>query len=250
MGDLPYSDIATFALIGFLAQIIDGALGMAFGVISSSCLIAFGVPPAFASAAVHTAEIATTGASGASHLYHRNVDKTLFLRLVVAGVVGGVIGAYVLTGLPEEIIKPFVTLYLIGMAGLIFLRVMGREYRRWQPPIPAVGASGGFLDAIGGGGWGPLVTSTLLATGENPRRSIGSVNTAEFFVTVAISATFLTQLDLAGYGRIVLGLVIGGALAAPLAGYLIRVLPAKRAMLLVGIVLSVVSSVNLVRLFT
>jgi uncharacterized protein len=249
MGELPFSEIVTFALIGFVAQIIDGALGMAFGVIASSSLIAFGVPPAFASAAVHTAEIATTGMSGASHLYNRNVDKSLFLRLVVAGVAGGVLGAYVLTGLPEEIIKPVVTLYLIGMAALIFARVMGKEMGRFRPPIPAVGASAGFLDAIGGGGWGPLASSTLLASGETPRKTIGSVNTAEFFVTVAISATFFTQLDLAGYGRIVLGLVIGGALAAPLAGYLIRVLPPRRALILVGCVVFAVSTANLVGLF-
>jgi uncharacterized protein len=248
--ELPYSEIAVFAAIGFVAQIVDGALGMAFGVISSSCLIAFGVPPAFASAAVHTAEIATTGTSSASHLYHRNVDKALFLRLVVAGVGGGAVGAYVLTGLPEEIIKPFVTAYLIGMALLIFARVMGKELSHWQPPIPAVGATGGFLDAIGGGGWGPLVTSTLVATGGQPRRTIGSVNAAEFFITVAISATFFTQLDLAGYGHIVLGLVIGGGLAAPLAGYLIRILPARQALLLVGIVVAAVSALNVVALFS
>jgi uncharacterized membrane protein YfcA len=153
-----------------------------------------------------------------------------------------------LTGLPEDIIKPIVTFYLAAMAALIFARVLGKTFA-WRPPVPGVGASAGFLDAIGGGGWGPLASSTLLATGENPRKTIGSVNTAEFFITVAISITFLTQLDLAQYGRIVLGLVIGGALAAPLAGYLISVLPPRRALILVGCVVTAVSTVNLVGLF-
>jgi uncharacterized protein len=244
------SDIATFATVGFLAQIVDGALGMAFGVIASSSLIAFGVPPAFASAAIHAAEIVTTGISGTSHIWQRNVDRQLFLRLVFAGIAGGVLGAYILTGLPDEVVKPIVTIYLTAMAVLIFARVLGWTLFHGKPPVPAVGAGGAFLDAIGGGGWGPLVTSTLVATGGEPRRTIGSVNLAEFFVTIAISLTFFTQLDLAQYGRIVLGLVIGGALAAPLAGYLIRILPQRRALLLVGCIVAVLSAVNVVALFS
>ncbi len=243
------SEIAIFAVIGFIAQIVDGALGMAFGVIASSSLMVFGVPPAFASAAVHAAEIATTGASGASHLWHRNVDRVLFLKLVIAGIGGGIVGAYVLTGLPGNIVKPFVTLYLIAMAILIFLRVRGWSFHRVKPPTQVVGVAGGFLDAIGGGGWGPLAASTLMATGEHPRRTIGSVNLAEFFVTVAISVTFFTQIDLASYGYIVLGLIIGGLLAAPLAGYLIRILPPKRALILVGAVVSVLCVINVIALF-
>lgn len=243
------TDILLFAAIGFFAQMIDGALGMAFGVISSSSLIAFGASPAVASAAVHAAEVVTTGLSGASHAWHRNVNYRLFGEIVVAGVAGGVVGAYVLTGLPEHIIKPIVTIYLSAMAVLIFVRVLGRDKQRWKPPTPVLGAGGGFLDAIGGGGWGPLVASTLIATGDEPRRSIGSVNLAEFFVTVAISITFLTQLDLASYGRIMLGLVIGGAIAAPLAGWLIRVLPQRAALVLVGVVVGSLSVMNIVNLF-
>jgi hypothetical protein len=238
------SEIVIFAVIGFVAQMIDGALGMAFGVIASTSLIAFGVPPAFASAAVHAAEIVTTGISGASHVWHRNVHKALFLRLVVAGVIGGVLGAFVLSGLPEEIIKPVVTVYLIAMAVLILARVRGWNLKHRRPPTPVVGAAGGFLDAVGGGGWGPIVASTLIATGGQPRRSIGSVNLAEFFVTLAISAAFFSQIDLASYGRIVLGLILGGMLAAPLAGYFIRILPMRYALLLVGCVISALSVVN------
>lgn len=245
-----YSEIALFAVIGFVAQMVDGALGMAYGVIASSSLLAFGVPPAFASASVHAAEVVTTGVSGASHLWHKNVDREMFLKLVFTGVAGGALGAYVLTGLPEEIIKPFVAVYLAAMAALIFARLKGWYlHRDLHPPTQAVGAGGGFLDAIGGGGWGPLVASTLIATGEPPRKSIGSVNLAEFFVTVAVSVTFFTQIDLERYGRIVLGLVIGGALAAPLAGYFIRIIPQRTALVLVGFVIGALSVMNIVSIF-
>lgn len=244
-----YSEVAMFAAVGFLAQMVDGALGMAYGVIATSSLLAFGVPPAFASASVHAAEIVTTGVSGVSHVWNKNVDRDLFLRLVFTGVAGGIFGAYVLTGLPEDIIKPIVAIYLAAMAGLIFARLGGWHLKRFRPPTPAVGTAGGFLDAIGGGGWGPLVASTLIAKGEQPRKSIGSVNLAEFFVTVSISITFLTQLDLANFGKIVLGLVIGGALAAPLAGYFIRIISQRTALVLVGLVISVLSVMNLVSIF-
>lgn len=242
-------ELLTFALIGFIAQLVDGSLGMAFGVIASSSLLAFGAPPAFASAAVHAAEVATTGISGLSHLWHRNVNGRLLLRLAAAGVVGGAAGAYVLAELlPEEIVLPLVTIYLFCMALLIFVRVVGRGPKRaGVPPVP-LGVVGGCLDAIGGGGWGPLVASTLIATGDEPRRSVGTVNAAEFFVTVSVSVAFLVTLDLADYGRIVLGLVIGGAAAAPLAGWLVRVLPPRVTMVLVGVVVLSVSLFNFVRL--
>ena len=241
--------VLMFVAIGFFAQLIDGALGMAFGVIASSALMATGAPPAIASAAIHAAEVVTTGISGASHIWNKNVDRELFFKLVITGIGGGVVGAYILTGLPEPIIKPIVTVYLAAMAGLIIARVLGWKLKRWQPPTPVIGAGGGFLDAIGGGGWGPLVASTLIAGGDNPRRAIGSVNLAEFFITVSVSVTFLTQLDLAQYGKLVLGLIIGGALAAPLAGYLLRILPTRVALILVGIVVAGLSLINLVNLF-
>ncbi|HYC49280.1 MAG TPA: sulfite exporter TauE/SafE family protein [Burkholderiales bacterium] len=238
-----------FVAIGFAAQLVDGALGMAFGIIASSSLIATGAPPAIASAAVHAAEIVTTGISGASHVWNRNVDRKLFLTLVLSGAAGGVLGAFVLTGLPEEIIKPIVTLYLAVMAGLIFARLRGRARAAWRPPTPAIGAGGGFLDAVGGGGWGPLVVSTLVATGDNPRRSVGSVNLAEFFIAIIVSVTFLSQLDLARYGKLVIGLMIGGALAAPLAGYLLRIMRMRAALMLIGVVVAVLTVFNVIRLF-
>ena len=241
--------ILTFVAIGFLAQMVDGALGMAFGVIASSSLMAIGAPPAIASAAVHAAEIVTTGISGASHIWNKNVDRKLFFKLVTTGVCGGVLGAYVLTGVPEHIIKPIIAVYLVAMAGLIFARILGWTLKRWQPPAPVIGAGGGFLDAIGGGGWGPLVASTLIAGGDNPRHAVGSVNLAEFFITVSVSVAFFTQFDLAQYGKLILGLIIGGALAAPLAGYFLRVLPSRVALILVGIVVSGLSLINVVSLF-
>lgn len=228
----------TFLLVGFVAQLIDGAVGMAYGVISSSVLLAFGVPPAQVSATIHAAECFTTGASGASHLVHRNIDWKLFWRLAPAGVVGGVIGAYLLTGFDATFIKAVVVAYL-GVLGLVMLR------RALQPPkeepphlehVIPLGVTGGFLDASGGGGWGPIVTSTLLGRGHPPRYVIGSVNAAEFVVTVSISLTFLFTLltgrfELQGGvvagGAALAGLILGGLVAAPLAGYVTKIAPAK-----------------------
>jgi len=232
------SELLLFISIGFVAQLVDGALGMAFGILCSSGLLALGLPPALASASVHAAETATTAMSGLSHFYNRNLDKRLFLQLVVPGVLGGIFGAYLLTGLPERAVRIFVAVYLVAMAALIFGRALGHIQGRRHPPPQLLGVGGGFLDAIGGGGWGPLVASVLLATGNEARRSIGTVNCAEFFVTVAISVTFLLHLDISRYGHVVLGLIIGGGMAAPLAGYLLRIMPQKLALSLVGVVVS------------
>lgn len=227
-----------FLAVGFLAQLVDGAVGMAYGVISSSVLLAFGVPPAQASATIHAAECFTTGASGVSHMLHRNVDWRLLLRLAPAGIVGGVAGAYLLTGFDPTLIKSIVVAYL-GVLGVLML-VRALQGVREEPPhlnhVVPLGIVGGFLDASGGGGWGPIVTSTLLGRGHAPRYVIGSVNTAEFFVTVAISAAFLWTL---ATGRFELqgglttgvaalaGLVLGGLIAAPLAGFVTKVAPAR-----------------------
>lgn len=252
-----WPDLAqTFAIflgVGFVAQLVDGALGMAYGVISSSVLLAFGVPPAQASATIHAAECFTTGASGISHMTHRNIDWNLFFRLAPAGIVGGVIGAYVLTGLDPTFIKAVVIAYL-GVLGLLMLGRAIRGLKEAPPHIEHVvplGIVGGFLDASGGGGWGPVVTSTLLGRGHTPRYVIGSVNAAEFFLTLAISITFLWTLL---SGRLVLeggfatgvaslaGLVLGGVVAAPIAGYVTKIVPARQllgaaALLVVGLAL-------------
>jgi uncharacterized membrane protein YfcA len=240
-----------FLFVGFFAQLVDGALGMAYGVISSSVLLAFGVPPAQASATIHAAECFTTGTSGISHMTHRNVDWRLFFRLAPAGILGGVAGAYILTGLDATFIKAVVIAYL-GVLGLFMLGKALRGLREEPPRLKHVvplGVVGGFLDATGGGGWGPVVTSTLLGRGHTPRYVIGSVNTAEFFLTVAISATFIWTMltgrfviegGLAAGGAALAGLVIGGVIAAPLAGYVTKVVPARlllgaAALLVVGL---------------
>jgi uncharacterized membrane protein YfcA len=232
------STFGLFLLVGFFAQLIDGAVGMAYGVISSSVLLAFGVPPAQASATIHAAECFTTGASGTSHLLHRNVDWKLFLRLAPAGVVGGVAGAYLLTGFDTTFIKAVVIAYL-GILGLFMLARALSGPKEEEPHLKHViplGVVGGFLDASGGGGWGPIVTSTLLGRGHAPRYVIGSVNSAEFIVTVAISITFLWTLltgrfelegGLVAGGAALAGLIVGGLIAAPLAGYVTKIAPAR-----------------------
>ena len=250
------TEILFYVALGFAAQLIDGALGMAYGLIATSALLATGTPPALASASVHAAEIVTTGLAGASHVWNRNVDWALFKRLAPAGIAGGVLGAYVLVELPEDVVKAFVTVYLLTMAAVIARRILvGKKARtqtaaqreRMIPTVP-LGAGGGFLDAVGGGGWGPIVTTSLIARGDQPRHSIGSVSLAEFLVTISISLAFLTALDLSAYGLVVLGLIVGGALAAPLAGILSRILPARTLMIMVAVVVATLALTSLVRL--
>jgi hypothetical protein len=160
-------------LIGFAAQLVDGALGMAYGQISSTLLISMGVPPAAASAGVHTAETFTTAVSGISHVAHRNVDWRLFFRIVVPGVIGGVLGAYVLTQIDADTAKPIVLTYLTALGLYLFYRgVMHRHTERQPKVVAPLGLVGGFLDAAGGGGWGAIVTSNLLVQGSNPRKTI------------------------------------------------------------------------------
>ena len=242
------TEILTYALVGFVAQLVDGALGMAFGVISTSVLLFMGVPPAAASASVHAAEVVTTGISGLSHWFHGNVDKRLFLRLSVAGVLGGALGAYVLTELPVKIVQPAVAIYLCAMAALIVYKVFHKTPTlETTAGVAPLGFGGGFLDAIGGGGWGPIVVSTLVARGHSPRHTIGSVNLAEFFVTVAISISFLINLGFT-YLTIAASLMVGGAIAAPLAGWMSKIMPPRLLMILVSIVVLSLGTAGLVRL--
>ena len=167
--------LVTFILIGFAAQLIDGALGMAFGLISSTLLIATGVPPAMASAGVHTAETFTTAVSGISHVAHRNVDWRLFFRIVIPGVIGGVAGAYLLTRISAEVAKPIVLTYLTSLGLYLFYRgIMHRHTEKRPRIVEPLGLAGGFLDASGGGGWGAIVTTNLLVQGSNPRKTIGT----------------------------------------------------------------------------
>jgi len=236
-----YETIIIFIVVGFIAQIIDGALGMAYGVTSTTFLLSIGIPPATASASVHTAEIFTSGVSGLSHLRFGNVDKKLFKKLVIPGIIGGVLGAYILTALPGKTIKPFVAFYLF-ITGLMILRKALKKIKEKavETKLFPLGVVGGFFDAIGGGGWGPIVTSTLMVRGHNPRFAIGSVNLAEFFVTTAQVATFFTMIGLVHW-QIIVGLIVGGALAAPLAAYVCKRLPSRVLMIIVGVLIITLS---------
>lgn len=240
------NDFYLFILIGLGAQLVDGALGMAFGLVSSSILLALGLPPATVSASVHTAEVFTSGVSGGAHALMGNVDRKLMLRLALPGVIGGVAGAYLLTQVPGELIRPFVYAYLLLLAVFILLRGFGRKLARGElKRVPLLGLVAGFLDASGGGGWGPVATSTLLARGGNARKTIGTVSASEFAVALSISLTFFLAIGLQHF-EIVLGLLIGGVLAAPVAAYLVKHVPERVVLVTVGVVVMAISLYQIV----
>ena len=231
-----------YVVVGFVAQMIDGALGMAYGVSSNTFLLSLGIPPASASASVHMAEVVTTGISGFSHWKLGNVDWKLVRRLLIPGVIGGVIGAYLLTAIDGNVIKPYIAAYLLIMGCVIIYKAFSMVPKKKMdeyhgPRVSWLGLAGGFCDAIGGGGWGPVVTSTLVARGKHPRMTIGSVNFSEFFVTLAESVTFVIALSFTQYWQIILGLLIGGAIAAPFAAIMTHKLPIKTLMIIVGVLI-------------
>jgi len=246
---IDFTALLPFILIGFAAQLVDGALGMAFGVICNTLLVAvLGVPPATASARIHVVEIFTTGASGLSHLFHGNIDWPLFWRLLIPGVIGGVLGAYVLTSLDADVVKPFVLGYLVLIG--IWLLVRGVLYppKISKPKVVApLAVVGGFLDAAGGGGWGPVVTSNLLVQGGEPRKIVGTVNSVEFFLAVAVSIAFIANLGFEEILGPTLGLIIGGVAAAPLGAYMAKRFSPKVMLVLVGVVLTATSAFGLYR---
>lgn len=235
-----------FLGVGFLAQLCDGALGMGFGIISSSVLVAFGIPPATASATVHGAKLFTTAASAASHSFHRNVNWRLFFPLTVAGIAGGVLGVFLITSVEGSVLKPWVLAYFAVMGLWILWRAFKKSAlrhirRHWMAPL---GLTGGFLDSVGGGGWGPTVTTTLLGAGLEPRQAIGTVNTAEFFVSAAVVAAFVWSLatgrwseasEIREHAVAVGGLVIGGLIAAPFAGWTTKHVPMRPMTFAVGL---------------
>ena len=223
-----------FAAVGFVAQMIAGTLGMAYGVTSTSILLALGVPPAVASATVHAAGCLTTGASGISHHTFGNVDWRLVRRLAVTGGLGAVAGAYVVVRVPAQRVTPYIAGYLLIMGIMIVMKTW-RPFapRSVQSHLPTLGLVGGFFDAFGGGGWGPIVAGTLLVRGNEPRTAVGSVNFSKFFVTVAASVTFFFTIGLSQWLEIA-GLAAGGVVAAPLAAYLCDRIPARPMMAAVG----------------
>src|SRR3954468_18086225 len=241
--------LIVFIMIGFAAQLVDGALGMAYGQISSTLLISMGVPPKVASAGVHTAETFTTAVSAISHVAHRNVDWRLFFKIVIPGIIGGGLGAYVLTQAPAEIAKPIVLGYLTALGLYLFYRgVMHRHTERQPKIVSPLGLLGGVLRAAGGGGgWGGIVTSNLLVQGSNPRKTIGTVNTAEFFLTATISATFLATLGWEAFTTATAGLLIGGVVAAPFGAWIAKRVNPDRLLTFVGALLTAISAYGLYR---
>jgi uncharacterized membrane protein YfcA len=254
------SEFWIFLLVGFFAQLIDGALGMGYGVISSIVLLANGVPPSHTSASVHSAKLFTTAASATSHFLHGNVDRRLFWFLSLAGIAGGIAGAIFLTQIPGSVIRPYVFGYLLIMGLFILWRSLSEGKERHALPggfvIPLSGV-GGFLDAVGGGGWGPVMTPSLIGAGARPRQAIGTVNAAEFVVTCAVVAAFATTLlaGLWGEGKGLLdhilpiaGLVIGGLPAAAVAGFLVKRAPRRPVMFAVALLVIALSSYELLRM--
>ncbi len=238
-------------LIGFVAQLIDGSLGMAYGVSSTTFLTTVGVPPKVASASVHTAEVFTTFVSGISHWKMKNVDWAIFKKLVFPGVIGGALGAYVLVSFPGDLLSPIVTVYLLIMGVVVLIRgIRGvtKTLIKGNKLIP-LGLVGGFFDAVGGGGWGPIVTSTMVASGHPPRYTIGSVNTAEFFVTLVQVLTFTVLIGIGEYWQYILGLAIGGVLAAPLAACICAKVSDKKLLLIVGSLIIILNTRNIIMLF-
>ena len=242
MHDWAIQELLVLVAVGFLAQLVDGALGMAYGTITSLTLLSLGTPPATASAAVHLAEIATCGASGLSHLWYRNVDKTLVVRLVPAGILGVIIGATLLSHVDGKVVRPYVATYL-GILGILIL------VRAWEHPKPRessndviatpIGFVGGLLDSMGGG-WGPIVTSTLVGRGHPPRFTVGSVNFSQTLVAVAASGTFFAFLGMS-HVPTVAALVLGGVVAAPFGGYMARMMPPRIFITLVGILVLIMA---------
>lgn len=237
------SSIFLYILAGFTAQMIDGALGMAYGVTATSFLLSFGITPAASSASVHASEVFTSGVSGLMHLKFGNVNNKLFKSLLIPGVIGAILGAYILSSFEHYnyVIKPLVSAYTLILGIIIIFKALKKDNIRQKiKRIFPLAMVGGFLDSIGGGGWGPIVSSTLIAKGRNPRYTIGSVNLAEFFITLASSLTFITIIGLTHW-TIILGLIIGGVIAAPIAAYISNRIPTKSIMILVGIVVIITS---------
>ncbi|MED0737503.1 sulfite exporter TauE/SafE family protein [Aneurinibacillus thermoaerophilus] len=235
-----------FAIIGFFAQLVDGSLGMAYGVTSSSLLLLFGISPAVASASVHMAEVVTTAASGVSHIRFGNVDKRTVYRLILPGSLGAFIGACFLSNLPGNMVKPYIAIFLFSLGVYVLFRFLLAGVKK----IPAaqtnrtpskkllvpLGFIAGFADSTGGGGWGPLATPVLLSRNElEPRKVIGSVDTSEFVIASSATLGFLISLGLEQFHLgWVFALMIGGVVAAPIAAWLVRKIPSAILGVLVG----------------
>ncbi len=244
------NDFWVYVGIGILAQLVDGTMGMGYGATSTSFLMALGVPPALSSTGVHVAEMFTSGASAISHIKFGNINKKLVQYLILPGVIGSAVGAYLLADVIDgQVIKPYISAYMMVLGGIIIYKALKKTIAKKRTKrLGILAAFGGFMDAVGGGGWGPIVTSTLIGRGRDPRYTIGSVNTAEFAVSLASGVTFLIFQGINSW-QIIVGLIIGGVVAAPLAAYLVNRVPRKPLMVLVGVLVIVLSLRTLVKLF-
>ena len=236
--------LVVLALIGLAAQLVDGSLGMGYGLTSSSLLLMFGIAPAAASASVHLAEVVTTAASGISHMRFGNVDKEIVWKLIIPGSVGAFLGATVLSHLPGDVLKPYISIFLLLLGFYVLFRFIfqyGQNNKANERNVSKklfipLGFIAGFFDATGGGGWGPIATPTLLSKRNlEPRKVIGSVDTSEFAVSLASSAGFLLSLGVNEINWIwALALMIGGMIAAPIAAFLIKIIPSHLLGVIVG----------------
>ena len=235
-------EFLVFFAIGVFAQLVDGTLGMGYGATSTSFLLAYGVPPAVSSTGVHVAEMFTTGASAVSHHKFGNINKKLVKHLLIPGVLGSITGAYLLADVIDgDVIKPLVAVYMIVLACIIIKKALVKNIVKKKTKRLGILASfGGFMDSVGGGGWGPIVTSTLLGRGRNPRYTIGSVNAAEFAVSFASGVTFMIFGGISGW-QVIIGLILGGVIAAPLAAFLVNKIQRKPMMIAVGILIIILS---------
>ena len=239
-------------LAGFLAQLVDGALGMGYGVTSATILLSAGISPAVISGSIHTAETFSAGVSGYSHYKFGNVNKKLFKALVIPGVIGAIAGAILLVVLGDKYgnyLRPVIALYTLFLGVKFIMNAfretkVGQKFKRYS----LLAAVGGFFDSFGGGGWGPIVTSTLINKGRSPRYVIGSVSLTEFFVTLASAFTFFTMLGVSHWQTII-ALMIGGTIAAPIAAKLAGKMPKKTAFILLGILVIIWSLRILVKIF-
>ena len=235
-------EFLVFFAIGVFAQLVDGTLGMGYGATSTSFLLAYGIPPAVSSTGVHVAEMFTTGASAVSHHKFGNINKKLVKHLLIPGVLGSITGAYLLADVIDgDVIKPFIAVYMIVLAVIIIKKALVKNIvKKKTKRLDILASFGGFMDSVGGGGWGPIVTSTLLGRGRNPRYTIGSVNAAEFAVSFASGVTFMIFGGISGW-QVIIGLILGGVIAAPLAAFLVNKIQRKPMMIAVGILIIILS---------
>ncbi len=238
-------EFLVMTLAGFAAQLVDGSLGMGYGLISATILLSTGINLAAISGSIHTAEMFASGASGYSHYKFGNVDKKLFRRMVIPGVIGAVLGALALTLFGDTyaaFVKPMLAVYILMLAAkYIILAFRNNHVKREVRHVGRLAGAGGFLDSFGGGGWGPLVTSTLLRNTDDPRKIIGSVSLTEFFVTLASAFTFFTMIGV-NHWKVIIALIIGGLVAAPIGARLAGKLKPRASFLLIGLIAAAWSS--------